>query len=554
VRLAPMADTADRIVSFYIDEFCRDLSMESGPAERSVGIFHRLTGRAYSLDAAGEMLLRLIRTESVEAQDVEALPIRAFLRRLEEEGFIASVRAPPERTACGVARSLTTFRLHRPLRNPAVAAIDAFGRAWIVRTSDVGTCRLPRTRWRPEIRRDALDGISVALLDLAAAGASWRHAEEALLSHGYSAEAIRRSLSFLTDTERQMIRLIAPEADEHDANAFFQFPCQNFTNTKREDGVTPAHLHYQTLNQVEENFDWLETTVSHAFRSPTAALGHRPFGARIAERYLEWAKTRASACQPLRILEIGGGLGYFAKAFVQRLAAVADPAPPASYTMLDRSPALRNHQKALLGDNPLFRFVLGDAQESLPGGSYDLIIANEVIADFEVAGMSNGGIRQTGAAKFIAAVGRHLAPGGKAYISEYGDRVALPKPVNHLEHAEHSVEFGPLLAIAASLGLEPSLTTLADLLRPDPSSSLLIGQHERYLCLGALLREGGADLQTRVYDQSEFEDSFAAMLRSMRILSPLFAAQAQELHFGPQISQFKVLELTAPVLVSAVQR
>ena len=97
----------------------------------------------------------------------------------------------------------------------------------------------------------------------------------------------------------------------------------------------------------------------------------------------------------MRILEIGGGLGYFAKAFVQRLAAAADLAPPASYTMFDRSPFLRDRQFALLGNDPLFRFVLGDAQEALPDGSYDLIIANEVAADFEVAGMPNGGIRQT---------------------------------------------------------------------------------------------------------------------------------------------------------------
>jgi SAM-dependent methyltransferase len=541
-------------VSLYIDEYCLDLSMENGHGERSAGIFHRLTGRAYLLDAAAETLLHLIRTESLEADDVEALPARAFLKRLEAEGFIASTRAPSKRTACGVLRSLAPLRLHQPLRNPAVAAIDAFGRAWIIRTSDIGTCRLPRTRWRPEIRRDALDGIGVALLDLAAVGASWGHAEEALLARGYSAEAIGRSLRFLTDPERQIIRLISPEADGHDANAFFQFPCQNFTNSKGGDCVTPAQLHYQTLKQANENFDWLETTVSHAFRSPTAALGHRPFGACIAERYLEWAKTRAAAGRSMRILEIGGGLGYFAKAFVQRLAAAADLAPPASYTMLDRSPSLGGHQRALLGNDPLFRFVLGDAEQALPDDSYDLIIANEVVADFEVTRMPNGRITQTGAAKLISLVGRHLAPGGKAYISEYGDRTAPPEPVSHLAHIEHSVEFAPLLEIAASLGLETSLAPLADLLRPEPAASLLIGQQERYLCLGALLSDGGGDLQTRVYDQSEFEDSFVTTLRSMRILSPLFAAQAQELHFGPEISQFMVLELTAPACPPAAVR
>ena len=196
IGASPTAKEADRSVSLYLDEDCLGLLMDNGRGERSAGIFHRLTGRAYSLDAAAATLLGLIRTEYVEPDDVQASPAWSLVNQLKQEGIIGCSRAPPARTVCGVPQLLADFRLHRPLRNPAVAVIDASGRGWIIRNSDIATCRLPRTRWRPEILHEALDGVGVALLDLAAAGASWAQAEEALLSRGHSARAIGRTLRF----------------------------------------------------------------------------------------------------------------------------------------------------------------------------------------------------------------------------------------------------------------------------------------------------------------------------------------------------------------------
>ena len=184
----------------------------------------------------------------------------------------------------------------------------------------------------------------------------------------------------------------------------------------------------------------------------------------LADHYREWATARAAAGGPMRVIEIGGGLGYFAKAFVQGLAA-ANVAPLASYTMLDRSPSLSDHQRALLGDDPRFRFALGDAQEALPDDCYDLIIANEVVADFDVTQMPGAQLAQSGVANFIAVARRHLVPRGKAYISEYGDRFARPELLDHLDHIEHSVEFGPPSELAYP-GTQASLTPLGGLLRP----------------------------------------------------------------------------------------
>jgi hypothetical protein len=532
----------------YIVELAEPLISTNGSGVQSAGIFNRLTGQAYALDASAHSLLRVIHDEEIELEDLDASPARDLLLYLEREKLIASSREPILRTASGVPQALRDFRLHQPLRNPALAVVDPSGRARIIRTNDIATCRLPRTGWRPEICIDMLDDCAIALLELSATRPQWRQTEDILLRRGSSAGEIAQALRFLTDPERQLVRLIAPDADADAANAFFQFPCQNFDRSLAP--VIPASVHYRVLDRAQDNFDWLETTVSHAFRAPTAALGDRPFGACIADHYLKWLKIRA-AIAPLNILEIGGGLGHFSKAFVQRLSDACGFASIARYTILDRSPALQASQRALIGSDPRFHLAQGDAQKSLPGGPYDFIIANEVIADLAITRQLGGVIQQTGAEGFLSCIAQALSGGGRAYISEYGDATAQPERVEHLEHAEYSIEFGSLREKAQSAGLEASLADLAEVLSPASSAALLIGQQERYLCLKALLRECGANLEFRIYDRAEFDWSFTPFLGSTRILSPLFAPQFQELHYGPTISQFKVLELTAPSLAGA---
>lgn len=526
-----------------LSEFCVWSTNESAVGDNIAGVFHQLTGRAFALDASAEALLRHVADGQIALDDVENPTAHTFLSHLIREGIVLS-ESPDKVGSCGIPERLASFKLHNPLRNPAIVVTHPDGRGCIYRTSDLRQCRIPRTRWRPDVICEDLPPVGVKILALAADSVAWRDAEAQLLAEAYSAEEIAGALRFLTDPERQLLRWTEPGTDTTDPWGFFQFPCQSFVWVGGESQGTPAAEHYEGIIEAAENFDWLETTVSHAFRTPTAALGGERFGTRVARHYLPWLNNCARDKRSLRILEVGGGLGYFASAFMDTLQDLEGPQTPITYTILDRSPALLKYQAYLHRHDGRFQFEMGDAQRVLPEGLYDLIIANEIIADFQVS-IGEGQQQQNGALDFIALVATHLADGGRAYISEYGDLTSLPRRVSHLEHAEFSVQFEPLMVKARELGLEAVLINMAVLLKPLPSELLLIGQQERYLCIAKMLGERGLKLHSHVYDQEGFQAAFGLGLRDLQILTPLFAPQSSEMHFGPCISQFWVLELKA---------
>lgn len=531
--------------SIAFSEFCVALTRQTTCGRVTSGVFHRLTGKSYELSESAHGLLLGVVSGEFGFEDIEDIPARAFLHQLLDEGFITSTLAPQPLSDCGIPLALADSVLLIPIRNPAVALAYPDGTGALYRNADLDTCRLPRTRWRPEILRDELSKLATTLVRRARRREPWRHAEAELLAGGWPASDIRDTLHFLTDPQRQMLRWVAPKAPADQVSAHFQFPCQNFVRSTADDaGVTPAHTHYQGIDDASVNFDWLETTVSHAFRVPTRVFQQESFGARLGSHYLPWLRQRAAAA-PLRILEVGGGMGDVAGTFTRRLAAECTQQGPISYTILDMSPALRNQQSVLQHHGVNFYFISGDAQRELPPGDFDFILCNEVIADMENVRQPDGSLEQRGALQFITAVARHLAAGGKAYISEYGELDTPPELVEHLDHAEYSIQFRPLLSLARELGLGAAVLDMTAVLRPIPEASVLIGQQERYLCLAAAL---GAHrtLLSRVYDEDAFMEEFGGAFAGRECLSPLFAPQGAEIHFGPRISQFKVLELTAP--------
>jgi len=535
--------------SISFSEFSVSLTRETARGSLSAGIFHRLSGKSYELsDSAHGLLLGLTGGEFT-FDDVEDMSARAFLERLLDDGIITSTLHPEPLSECGIPLAFADHVLLIPIRNPAIAVASRDGTGVLYRNTDLDTCRLPRSQWRPVVLLDELSKAAIAILRWAQRRTPWKDAEAQLLSSGYSASDIREAVRFLTDPQRQMLRWVSPQAQADRISAYFQFPCQNFVHSiADEDGVTPAPAHYRGIADAAVNFDWLETTVSHAFRIPTRVLAGESFGARLASHYLPWLRERAAA-GPLRILEVGGGMGDVARAFTRRLVAECTRHGSISYTILDLSPALSHQQSVLRDDRVSFHFVSGDAQQELPPGEFDFILSNEVIADLENVPQPDGPLLQRGASRFITAVGRHLAPGGKAYISEYGELDSPPELVEHLDHAEYSIQFRPLLSLAQKLGLQAAVLDMSTLLKPVSEVSVLIGQQERYLCLGAAVSNFGT-LESRVYDQDAFMNQFGQAFEGRDCLSPLFAPQEAEIHFGPRISQFKVLELTAPASIT----
>src|SRR5215216_6902757 len=94
----------------------------------------------------------------------------------------------------------------------------------------------------------------------------------------------------------------------------------------------------------------------------------------------------------LEVLEVGGGTGSFARSFLQQAASLNGTS--VNYHILDLSPALMENQRKVLAELlPESRHFQQDATEfDLPDHTFDLIISNEVIADFPVAAVE----RKTG--------------------------------------------------------------------------------------------------------------------------------------------------------------
>ena len=157
----------------------------------------------------------------------------------------------------------------------------------------------------------------------------------------------------------------------------------------------------------------------------------------------------------LEVLEVGGGTGTFARAFIQQAASLNGTS--INYHILDLSPALMANQRKILSELlPERRHFQQDATEfDLPDHTFDLIISNEVIADFPVASVQrkNGEsgremaltyldkydlsdkdapdafVVNAGVFRFIERAWKHLKPGGTLIVSEYGSEHIYPARV-----------------------------------------------------------------------------------------------------------------------------
>lgn len=232
----------------------------------------------------------------------------------------------------------------------------------------------------------------------------------------------------------------------------------------------PNRAHHR-LDRVapRRRFDEVECTVSHLLRLPHPALGGRRYG----EALLQGLAARGVGPGRCGVLEIGGGAGHIAEAAWR---GDAGSFTQARWTSLDLSPALLGVQQRRTGEpsqprgaHQRWSGIRADALElPIGSGSFDgLILANEVIADLPV---EQG--RNVGAARLVAEIGRVLAAGGAALLTEFGGDFD-PGPVRLLgaggegEHVEWSIDFRQLRAAAASASLVAEELALHQLLEAD---------------------------------------------------------------------------------------
>lgn len=237
------------------------------------------------------------------------------------------------------------------------------------------------------------------------------------------------------------------------------------------DGRTLAEWHTQ-IDDAPTHFDNTETTVAWAFGVPHAALQGRSYGRALHDALGDHVRGR--------IVEVGCGSGEVARDFGAR-----------PYLRVDLSPALLVEQARIAPDT---EGRLGDATAlPLADASVDLLLSNEVIADLPWERVGER-IVTTGAFQFVREIARVLAPGGVAWLSEFGGDEA-PEIAEQLDHPEVSIHFGELVDVARAAGLHAERSPLPAFLGMDQQARWLWRPH--WEAVRAVARARGAHLQAR---------------------------------------------------------
>lgn len=484
------------------------------------GIANRFTGLAAELN---DDLYTVLKDPDTNTEDLPDF----ILQALSELGF------GPQESGSDWWQKWQHHMLVVPAHVPAIYTLNTLP-AKIYRVDPLFDCLLPRTAEPPTVVQDLLGPVHIDLLRFAEAEGCLRDFIDA---HEYPPAEVLDGLLFLNDPNRQLIRLVDPKIFQSSLKAPYHFPYQNHLRTA---SATAPTGYYEGLDiDGLWNFDWIETTVAHSFREPNAMLGGQPFGA----AFLSAVSSHKDVSGDAEILEVGGGSGQLAKALITHL----PDEQKINYTLQDLSPKLLARQKQTLKGLGAISFHCANAEESLPKqDAYDLIISNEVIADLSMADAGPGQKTPEGCMAFIRNVVQALKPGGKAFITEFGNLASGNDCVHHLNHTEHSIHFGALIDFAESLNARAHAIPMAEFLGADSTTPLLCGQQEKYLTLRTMLRDVGHDLDFRAYDQSEFDDMLGKTIRRTGCGRLDFAPASDGLHFGPDLRQFLVLIIEKP--------
>jgi len=281
----------------------------------------------------------------------------------------------------------------------------------------------------------------------------------------------------------------------------------------------------------------------------------------------------------LNVLEVGGGTGTFARSFIEQASVSFSDRFSINYHILDLSPALMESQRKFLAEFlPSHRHYHQDATEfDISGVVFDLIIANEVIADFQVARVNRSGRNgsspewegdgaayvykydlakesspdsffvNAGAFSFIEHAWKHLTPGGTLIVSEYGAEEQYPLRSVHLNHDEFSIHFGQLAKCATKIGFQCRLLTLKEFISLDDDVQVLAGREEHILCLNHVFQKHGVTLPYAVISKTEFERQTQNVCEEVSLTGYSFSPLKKGYHFGPNTNDFLVLIMTKPV-------
>jgi len=297
-----------------------------------------------------------------------------------------------------------------------------------------------------------------------------------------------------------------------------------------DDAKADLAAYHADISDADAQFDDVETTLAHLFRRPHPSLDGRRYGEALLDGLEKHGLVLGE--EPLRIVELGGGLGEMAVAIAESLKARGFSF---DYQILELSPALAARQRERTNGLGI-RVTETDALSAkLENGSVDLFIANEMIGDLPVLPFSKskalaerfsldveGAAPETpinsGVFELVERIAGWLAPNGMAVLSEFGERLQFARLSTHLDHPEHSIHFGHLESVAKHVDLESEFVFLMDLIAMRRDLTGLATTRSQFRALSGLLGKRGVTLEKIGYTA----ELFAAVTESVGAVGEAF--------------------------------
>lgn len=581
------------MIPFRLSPYVHTVENRLIPGLVQRGIFHQLTGEVFEVNETIQSLLNSLKLMKLVWMSVEELKSRTDAPSLQVRQLILKEFLIPEG-----ADPLYTFAKRyavRPIQNPALAYCGAGGEVLLVRTSMAEHIFSLKRDEPPRIIEERMPPLAAEIFLRADGTQTLRQIFEELnvasASDLLKDAAFKDALHFLTTPERQLVKFTSQPEDVIDPFKPCNIVPRHLYHALKweppEANLAPsiANFHLHGIEDALWEFDMIEPTLNHAFRFPSEALGGLDYGSRFCLSALTpEACARVGQGPRLSVLEVGGGTGTFARSFIKQavgLTATRLNGAEVSYQIMELSPALIASQKKVLAEQLLaVEHVQQDATEfDLPAHKFDLIIANEVVADFPVASVhriktvemegddkhwSGEGVSDveryaldvadapdsflvnTGVFRFIERAWNHLNPGGALIITEYGGENRYPSQAYQLNHEEFSIHFGHAAACARKVGFHCRLLSLKDFLEADDEVLMLDGREERILCLNSILQKFNLSLPFAAISKNEFHQRFREVIERIKLTGMSFSPLSAGSHYGPNWNEFMALIMNKP--------
>ena len=289
--------------------------------------------------------------------------------------------------------------------------------------------------------------------------------------------------------------------------------------------VNRTGSYYRTRKRPEDRMDD-ELTLSHVLRAGNKFTeSGLPYGKTIAKRLLGMKAVKGSP----RILEVGPGLGDLAGSFCSVI-------PPKEYVFLDISEDLiENLRDRFVGEE--FRFIVGDFLDIGIREKFDLVICNEVLADFPtIVNMSKENARieekdreiykdalrmaeeyhlaakgnlNYGAVKFLEKVKGMLNEKGAVFICEQGSKT--PERIRVEDHVEYTIDFEMLGKVAKKLGFRTKTGRMTEFLGAKNRKAVLFYMQPELKSIYDFFKRQGIFLDQKAYEIPELMNMLERM-------------------------------------------